>query len=194
MNWNQILNIVVITLVLYSVLSTLFYVALKENEEILAFFGMGIVGWIICLLVFIVTSIIKFIDGNKWTLVTKDDLLYKVRARHRRNVASKGEFKISLKQKDWLEIKSYPNVPKEYIKECSKNCMNCINSIKIGKCYNLWNNEETLCWVPKEISDTGYGYFDEERPYYVKYNLLNKIKYFYRYWIKGNKKKGRDYE
>ncbi len=47
-----ILKIVLLTLILYSTVSTLVFILSKENETIITFFGLGIVGTILYFILF----------------------------------------------------------------------------------------------------------------------------------------------
>ena len=123
------LNIIILTLLIYSVLAVAIYFISGENDDVLVYFGMGIAGWALLILFQIIASIqrlIKYYDkrsifkeestGNKYVCHLKDtDDIY---------CWTKG-YKLVKRYAPKSEWKDLPYFDKEFIDRSKRNCDNC---------------------------------------------------------------------
>ena len=120
---------VLITLIAYSIISTLAYIISKDNEDVAIAFGIGIFGLTLYGLLMIVCKIINklkyhigkrsiFVEestGNKYKCKVKDasDVEWMVGYKMLKRYAKKSE---------WIDI---PDFSKEFIEKSKINCDHC---------------------------------------------------------------------
>ena len=56
----EVFKIAILTLVIYSLISTILFIITKENEDILCVFGLGICGWILWAVIRVIRKIINY--------------------------------------------------------------------------------------------------------------------------------------
>ena len=124
------LNIIILTLLIYSLIAIVVYFISGENGDVLEFFGVGIIGWIILFVIdFIVMPIGNFIryydkrsifkeesTGNKYICKLKDteDI----------DLWTEG-YKIVKRYAPKSEWKDLPYINEEVIKNSKRNCNHC---------------------------------------------------------------------
>lgn len=125
------LYVVLVTLIVYSAISTLAYIVSKQNDEVLTVFGIGVVGLLLVLVVAVGEKVINIFKyrigkrsifeekntGNKYRCKTKDtnDI-----------IETTSEYKLVKRyaEKDmWIGI---PDFSKEVIKNSRINCGHCL--------------------------------------------------------------------
>ena len=86
---STILLTIIITLLVHSLIGTIVYIATNENDEFIAYYGIGIIGWIVsgfCYIVRLIKrwwcnhdkrSIFEDKDGNRTTIET-DKVIYSI--------------------------------------------------------------------------------------------------------------------
>lgn len=125
----EVFYTVLITLVAYSIISTLAYIISKDNEDVAIAFGLGIFGLTLCGILMIVRKIInKFkyhigkrsifeeeSTGNKYKCKVKDaaDVEWMFGYKIIKRYAEKSE---------WFDI---PDFSKEFIEKSKINCDHC---------------------------------------------------------------------
>ena len=118
------------TLIAYSLIAVIVYYISKENDDVLAFFGMGIIGWILLFIFdFIIKPIGNFIRHyNKRSIFQKentdekyicnlkdtDDINYWV-----------GGYKLIRRYAPKSEWQGLPYFDKEFIANSKINCSHC---------------------------------------------------------------------
>lgn len=126
----RVIQIVLMTLIVESTLTVIIYYLWNENDDVLAFSGAGVIGWLIILVGRILRPLTKYFKyrfgkrsifveestGNKYICKTKDceDIRlwvsgYKLEKRY----ATKEQ---------WVGI---PEFSKEFINSSKRNCDNC---------------------------------------------------------------------
>ena len=139
---------VLITLIAYSIISTLAYIISKDNEDVAIAFGIGIFGLTLYGLLMIVCKIINklkyhigkrsiFVEestGNKYKCKVKDasDVEWMVGYKMLKRYAKKSE---------WIDI---PDFSKEFIEKSKINCDHCKYNIA-GECMCDYPYDKVRC-------------------------------------------------
>ena len=139
--------IILLTLIVYSSISTITYIITKENEDVLCAFGLGIVGLSLSGILRVVAKIVRMFryhigkrsiceekaTGNRYKCKTKDseDIRgwtegYKLIKRY-------------AKKNEWKDI---PDFSKEFIEHSKINCDNCMYDYE---CCCDWPYDEVRC-------------------------------------------------
>ena len=139
--------IILLTLIVYSSISTITYIITKENEDVLCAFGLGIVGLSLSGILRVVERIVRMFryhigkrsifeekaTGNRYKCKTKDsdDIWhwtegYKLIKRY-------------AKKNEWKDI---PDFSKEFIEKSKINCDNCMYD---DECCCDWPYDEVRC-------------------------------------------------
>lgn len=125
------LYVALITLVVYSAVSTLAYIVSEQNDEVLTIFGIGVVGLLLVLVVAVgekVISIFKYRIGKRSIFEEKSTgNKYKCKTRNTDDIIEiTSGYKLVKRyaKKDmWIDI---PDFSKELIKDSRINCGNCL--------------------------------------------------------------------
>lgn len=125
----MIINTILITLVVYSLISVIIYFLSGENDEVLEIAGLGIVGWLLIGFMWIIAGIVKYFKhfskrsifedkktGNKYICKLKDanNILHWM-----------DEYKIIKRYANKREWKNIPYFSKEIIEKSKINCDYC---------------------------------------------------------------------
>ena len=126
----NVLAIVFITLIVYSLISYSVFLLSNENEDVLCFFGMGITGWVIFGLYYIVGRISNYFKyhhnkrsvlleestNNKYICKVKDadDIFHWIKG-----------YVLIKRYADKLEWKDIPYFSEEFVKKSKMNCNHC---------------------------------------------------------------------
>lgn len=129
----DILHIVLNTLVIYSWAATMLYFFTKENEDVLIFFGLGIVGLLTLAAINIISKIKSFFKYryHKYSIFEEISTgnKYKCKSKHSKDIDWLPEYKILKRyvtKKVYEDLyKNVPNLPKEVIRRSKINCDNC---------------------------------------------------------------------
>lgn len=141
--------IVLITLIIYSLVSTILFIITKENEDVAIAFGLGIVGLTLVVILNIIRKVRNkfkyhigkrsiFVEentGNKYKCKVKDgeDIHYWVE-----------DYKLIKRyavKSEWIDI---PDFSKEFIKNSKKNCDHCKHN-KPDECRCDYPHDRVRC-------------------------------------------------
>ena len=125
----NVFYIILLTLLIYSFVSTIVFVLTKENEDVAIAFGLGIVG----LTLFCIVRIIYKIKNKFKYHVNKRSIFeekstgkkYKCKVKEASDVEWISGYKIVkryAKKQEWIDI---PDFSKEFIDKSKHNCDNC---------------------------------------------------------------------
>ena len=136
--------IIIITLSIYSTISTVAFILSKENDKIITIFGLGIFG---CLLMGLCWVIRKIINWNKYhdkrsiieITQTKEQKWCNLKDTNDIYAWHEG-YKLMKRYADKNEWNKLKPFDKEFISQCKINCDNCIHD---GK--ECDPNGKTLC-------------------------------------------------
>lgn len=125
------LYVVLITLVVYSAVSTLAYIVSEQNDEVFTIFGVGVVGLLLVLVVAIgekVISIFNYHIGKRSIFEEKSTgNKYKCKTRNADDIIeTTSEYKLVkryAKKDAWIDV---PDFSKEVIKNSKINCSHCL--------------------------------------------------------------------
>ena len=121
--------IAVLTLIIYSLISTVVFVITKENEDVLAIFGLGIVG----LVLLCITNIIYKIKNKLKYHINKRSIFeevatgnkYKCKVSDSHNVDWVPGYRLVKRYASRSEYIDIPDFSKDFIEKSRKNCDNC---------------------------------------------------------------------
>lgn len=123
------LTIVILTLFVYSIISTTIYLLSKQNEDVLEVFGLGIFGMILVGISKLYWNIKQFFRCNyqKRTLFqdNKTKTIYKCKNKDTHNIYW-GDYKLIKRYTKKNEWKDIPDLPDDVMKKLKINCENCI--------------------------------------------------------------------
>lgn len=123
------LNIILITLIVYSFIGTIAYVVTGENDDVLFAFGLGIFGLAILFIIRLLNKINKYLRHSKLCSVYKDvetGKLYKCKVKHSKNMDWMRKYEIVKRYGKRDEYENVPWISNDVIKESEINCDNCI--------------------------------------------------------------------
>ena len=126
----NVLAVVVATLIIYSLISYSVFLLSSENEDVLCFFGMGITGWVIFGLYYIVECILHHFKyhHNKRSIFleerTGNKYICKVKDAANIQYWTKG-YELVKRYADKSEWKDIPYFTDEFIEKSKINCDNC---------------------------------------------------------------------
>ena len=126
----NIFYVVLITLVVYSSISTIIYLITKENEDVLCAFGLGIVGLSLSGILRVVEKIVRMFRyhiGKRSIFEEKSTGdRYKCKTKDSEDIRCWTEgyklIKRYAKKNEWKDI---PDFSKEFIEKSKINCDNC---------------------------------------------------------------------
>lgn len=124
-------KIVIITLLIYSAISTAVYLISRQNDEILCHFGLGIVGNILVFICYVIDKIHHFIKyyniRSIMCIESTGELRYcKLKDTSDIYLYHKG-YKLKkryAKKEEWKTLKPFDQ---EFINYCKRNCSRCIH-------------------------------------------------------------------
>lgn len=139
--------IILLTLVIYSSISTITYMITKENEEVLCAFGLGIVGLSLSGILRVVeriVSIFRYHIGKRSIFEEKaTGDRYKCKTNDADDIWHWTEgyklIKRYAKKNEWKDI---PDFSKEFIEHSKINCDNCMYD---DECCCDWPYDEVRC-------------------------------------------------
>ena len=124
------LCIVLITLVVYSLLSTIIYIILNENEDILMAFGLGVFGLLLLAIVNTIRKIKKvfkyYINKRSIFIEISTGNKYKCRVKDTKDLEWLSKYKLIKRYANKSEWKTIPDFNIEIINDSKKNCDNCV--------------------------------------------------------------------
>lgn len=125
----ETLNIIIATLLAYSLISTLVYIILRENETVLEAFGLGIVGLLLSGIMAVVRKVIfqlKYRIGKRSIIEECNGLRYQCKPQDTDDITGwKDGYKLIKRYASKSEWKDLPAYSKEFIEECKRNCDHC---------------------------------------------------------------------
>ena len=150
----ETLNIIIITLLIYSLITTIAYIISGENENVLIAFGLGIVGLFllgICELIRKIRKLFKYRIGKR--SIFEEDTIggdwIKCKTKHTDDILwMPDNYKLIKRYASKSEWKGLPDFSKEFIEKSKRNCDHC----KYDK--------ECLCDFPYDkvkCKHNGYG-------------------------------------
>lgn len=121
--------IILITLIVYSIISTLAYIISKDNEDVAIAFGLGIFGLTLCCILTIVRKVnnkFKYHIGKR-SIFEEESTgdKYKCKVKDASDVEWVDGYKIVKRyatKSEWVDI---PDFSEEFINNSKKNCDNC---------------------------------------------------------------------
>ena len=121
---------VLITLIVYSIISTLAYIISKDNEDVAVAFGLGVFGLTLCGVLNVIRKIkdkFKYHIGKRSIFEEKGTgNKYKCRVKDAEDIRCWTEgykmIKRYAKKSEWIDI---PDFSEEFINNSKKNCDNC---------------------------------------------------------------------
>ena len=124
-----ILLTVLLTLITYSLISLSIHVISRENDDVLEFFGMGVVGWVILLILIPIFKIIKYIEHyNKRSIFEEKDTdkQYNCKLKDTDDIIYWTEgYKLIKRYADKSEWTFTQDFSKEFIDKSKINCSHC---------------------------------------------------------------------
>ena len=138
----NIFYIVLVTLVVYSMISTFTYIISKENDDVIIAFGLGIFGLTLC----VILKIVRKVNNNFKHHIGKRSIFeekstgnkYKCKVKDARDIEWLSGYRIVKRyaiKSEWLDI---PDFSKKFIENSKINCNHCK--------YN--NNSGCMCDYP----------------------------------------------
>lgn len=161
---NTIILTIILTLVIYSGISLIVYAISKGDDDVLAFFGGGIFGWIIYGTVTLMAWVKKIYIGNFRYSVFRNnyDNIFYCKSKYFEDIVNYGGFSnIYHSIKKHTPFSSIEGEPfnKERLAEIQRNCRHCKEDKKGGKCYHKGTAD---CLCVKPVIDKHDAWFDPE--------------------------------
>ena len=147
----NVLNIILLTLLSYSFIATMTYILSKENDDILAAFGLGCFGLSLVFIVRLIRKISKLIKYSKLCSLYKETNtgnVYKCKTKDSHNMDWMQDYEIVKRYKKITECEDIPWVSKEVLEKSRINCDNCIyDNVCDGSIYSdgSWNYHGIKC-------------------------------------------------
>lgn len=141
-----ILKIILLTLILYSTISTLVFILSKENEKLITFFGLGVVGTIlyfICRTICKIRNYFKYHYKKRFIFQDKTGNKYICSVDEASDIMYLQLYKIIKRYAHQSEWKGLPKIPKDAILQSKRTCKYCKYDDKCGEYdYILYNRSE----------------------------------------------------
>ena len=142
-----ILKIVLLTLIIYSTISTLVFILSKENEEIIIFFGLGIVGTIlyfICRTFGKIRKYFKYHYKKRSIFQDKTGNKYICSVNEASDIMCLQSYIIIKRYAHQSEWEGLPEIPKDVILQSKRTCKYCKYDDMCGEEYDyiLCNHSE----------------------------------------------------
>lgn len=126
----ETLNIIIATIIVYSAISTVAYIISKENDDVLAAFGLGIVGLLLIGIMSIIRKIIyqcKYRIGKRSIFVEEaTHNNYKCNPKYADDINGwNSGYRLVKRYASKNEYKNIPDFSKEFIENALRNCDHC---------------------------------------------------------------------
>ena len=134
-----ILKIALLTLILYYTVSTLIFILSKENEKIIIFFGLGIVGTIlyfICRTIGKIRNYFKYHYKKRSIFQDKTGDKYISSVDEASDIMCLQSYKIIKRYAHQSEWKGLPEIPKDVILQSKRTCKYCKYDDECSKEYD----------------------------------------------------------
>ena len=110
----EVFKVAILTLVIYSLISTILFIITKEDEDVLCVFGLGICGWILWAVLRVIRKIIKYFKYSmgKRTIVqdVNTNKLYKTKSKDFIAILESNQYKIVKRYATKSEWKDLPSI------------------------------------------------------------------------------------
>lgn len=140
---------ILLTLIIYSLISTIIYIISGENEEVIVIFGLGIVGLTLSGVMSIIRKIYHYLKYNceKRSIIRKvsNGALYRCKTKDTNDichwVSGYELVKRYASKTEWIKL---PDFSKEFIEQCKRNCDHCKynDECERGKTYVKCKHDE----------------------------------------------------
>ena len=121
--------IVILTLVIYSTISTICFIISNENEELITYFGLGIVGvtgMLVIKFIHFLKELFCYRIGKRSIYEEKETKKqYVCKLKENANMHWLADYKMIKRYATKEEWKNLPYLPKEVIERSKINCNNC---------------------------------------------------------------------
>lgn len=125
----NIFYIILITLVVYSLISTIMYIIVREDDVVLVVFGLGIVGLLFFAVIGIIQKIVKLFKYhiNKRSIFEEESSgnKYKCKTSYTNDIRLVPGYKLIKRYVSKSECIDIPDFSKEFVENSKKNCDHC---------------------------------------------------------------------
>lgn len=123
------LNIIIATLLIYSLIAVIIYFIAREDDDIFVYFGMGIVGWLLLVVFQIIASIQRFCRFHNKRSIFEDKntgqkYICNLKDTEDIRLWTNG-YKLIKRYAPKSEWKGLPYFDKEFVEASKRNCDNC---------------------------------------------------------------------